>query len=225
MTDHLHPKRESYPLINTDDEFVAVFRSHLTIPATPYLYVKALTAAEIRLDRSKSLDDRIGYEVLDYTAGGTDTITITVNGGGSTVLTEGTDFDAVVSNEETALQIAAAINTAAISLVATADGTKVYIAPEANSGIKHIALTSGDIAAWTPDTLAYNGTVLTLAAQQTQEIGLYGRDPLDTVVFLRILKGKVSLDLRSPVECRTYLRQPATLSGNTGHPGGWPTSP
>ena len=225
MTDHLHPKRESYPLINTDDEFVAVFRSHLTIPATPYLYVKALTAAEIRLDRSKSLDDRIGYEVLDYTAGGTDTITITVNGGGSTVLTEGTDFDAVVSNEETALQIAAAINTAAIDLIATADGTKVYIAGVANTGVTHISLASGDPLAWTPDTLAYHGTVISLVTQQTTEISIYGRDPLDVVAFLKIFKGKVSLDLRSPVECRTYLRQPATLSGNTGHPGGWPTTP
>jgi len=225
MTDHLHPKRETYPFINTDDEFVSVCRFHIPANMRPTLYIKALVDAEVRLDESKSLDDRAGFTVLDYTAGVTDTVTLTVDGGAPTVLTEGTDFDAVISNEETALQIAAAINTAALGLVATADEARVYVVVALNSGIKTFTLASSDLTAWSHNLLAIIGSLATLVAQQTVELDLATRDPLDTVAFLKIFKGKVSLDLRSPVECRTYLRQPATLSGNTGHPGGWPTTP
>jgi len=50
-------------------------------------------------------------------------------------------------------------------------------------------------------------------------------DPLKKVSFLRVLNGRVSVDLRSPVPVRTYLRQPYSLSPTTGHAGGWPTSP
>jgi hypothetical protein len=225
MTDHLHPQRETYPLVTADDEFVSVCRSHIPASMRPTLYIKALTATELRLDESKTLDDRAGYEVLDFNNGGTDTITLTVNGGAPTVLTEATDFDAVVSNEATAIEIAAAINTAAIGLTATAQDAFVYVAPTLNAGVKTFSLDSGDLTAWTHQNLANVGSLVTLSNQEMTEIELATRDVLDTVGFLRILKGRVSLDLRSPVPVRTYLRQPATLRSTTGHPGGWPTSP
>lgn len=228
MTDHLHPQRESYPFINVNDELVMVFRSHIPAAHSPTLYIKGLTDARFRVDESRSLDERAGFQVLSFAAGTGDTISLTVNGGGATVLTEGVDFDAVVSNAETALQIAAAINTAAIGLTATTEAGQpfVYVAPTANSGVETFTLASSDTAAWTPLPLAFTGTVRTLITGQTLSILLpVSTDPLKTVIFLRMLSGRVSADLRSPVEVRTYLRQPATLSPNTGHAGGWPTTP
>ena len=225
MTDHLHPQRETYPFINTDDEFVSVCRGLIAPNMRPTLYIKALAPAQLRLDESKTLDDRAGFKVLDYTNGAGDTVSMTVNGGAPTVLTEGVEFDAIVSNEETALQIAAAINTAAIGLTATVSGVFVYVEPTANAGVKTFTLDTSDATAWTHQILAKIGTLVTLVAQQTTELDLGTRDVMDLVGFLRILSGKISLDLRSPVEVRTYLRQPATLRPTTGHPGGWPTSP
>jgi hypothetical protein len=229
MTEHLHPQRETYPLVTADDEFVSVCRGHIPPNMRPTLTIKALGFVELRLDESKTLDDRAGYEVLDFSAGSGNTVTLTVNGGGATVLTEGAAFDAVISNEETAIQIAAAINTAAVGLVATTEVGKpfVFVAadPTFAAGITAFTLASDDLLAWTPDNLASVGTLVVLNNQQTTELDLGTRDVMDLVGFLRIIRGKVALDLRSPVEVRTYLRQPATLSGNTGHPGGWPTSP
>lgn len=225
MTDHLHPQRETYPLVNTDDQLVAVFRHHLPPTHTPTCYFKAIGAAVFRIDMSRTLDDRPGVTVLDYTAGTTDTLTITVDGGGPTVLTEGTEFDAVVSNEETALQIAAAINAAALGLTATADGVNVYVA--ADAGVQTFTLASGDPAAWSTEILAQVGTTVSLSANDAYSVDLpFGTtDPTMQVAFLKIFSGRLSVDLRSPVEVRTYFRQPARLSGNTGHPGGWPTTP
>lgn len=228
MTDHLHPQRETYPLVNTDDELVMVFRGHIAPNLRPTLYLKALAATELRLDASRTLDDRAGFEVLDYTAGGTDTISITVNGGAPTVLTEATDFDAVVSNAETAIQIADAINTAALGLIATTEVGEpfVYVVPDpkADPQVKEFTLDTGDPAAWTHQILATPGSLQTLSKGEVLSLTI-GSDPLKVVSFLKLFTGRVSADLRSPVECRSYFRQPATLSGNTGHPGGWPTSP
>lgn len=228
MTDHLHPQRETYPLVNTDDELVVVFRHHIPATHEPVLYLKGLRATEYRLDFSSTLDDRAGFEVLDYTAGGTDTVGITI-GGSTTTLTEATDFDAEISNEQTAINIANAINTAAIGLIATTEGGQpfVYLAadPAFSPLVKSFTLATGDAAAWTPDTLALVGALNTLGASETVGQSLLPTNPIFTVVFLKLFTGRVSVDLRSPVEVRTYFRQPARLSGNTGHPGGWPTTP
>jgi len=230
MTDHLHPQRETYPFINTDDEFVSVCRGHIPPNMRPTLYIKALVPTDLRLDESKTLDDRSGYEVLDYTAGAGDTITLTVNGGAPTILTNGVDFTAAVSNNETAIRMVDAINTAAIGLTASFEVGRpfVFVAPTSPNvapEVKTFTLDSSDLAAWTHNNLASVGSLITLSTQQTTELDLGTRDVMDLVGFLRILRGKVSLDLRSPVEVRTYLRQPATLRPTTGHPGGWPTSP
>lgn len=227
MTDHLHPQRETYPLVNTDDELVMVFRHHIVAPNQPVLYIKGLTEAEFRLDYSRSLDDRAGFEVLDYTAGGTETVTLTVNGGANTVLTEGTEFAAATSNAQTAINIADAINTAAIGLTATFDegSAFVYVAPTPNAGVKEFTLVSSEPLAWISDSLASVGTLQTLGQASSTSFDVPTTDPTKQVGFLKIFSGKLSVDLRSPIEVRTYFRQPATLSGNTGHPGGWPTTP
>ena len=119
MTDHVHPQRETYPLINTDDELVMVFRDHIPATHVPVLHLKASTATELRLDASRTLDERAGFVVLDFSVGATETVSLTVNGGAATVLTEGASFAAGVSNNETAIRIAAAINTADVGLIAT----------------------------------------------------------------------------------------------------------
>ena len=225
MTDHLHPQRETYPLVTSNDEFVSVCRSHIPPNMQPSLYIKALAPTSFRLDESKTLDERAGYQVLAFGNGATDTITLTVNGGAPTVLTEGADFDAVVSNAETALQIAAAINGASVGLIATTEVGQPYVYVAGDNTVQSFTLASSDQTFATETTLANIGTVTTLSKYATTILTLGTRDPLDTVGFLRVLSGSVSLELRSPVEVRTYLRQPATLSGNTGHPGGWPTSP
>lgn len=49
--------------------------------------------------------------------------------------------------------------------------------------------------------------------------------PLNKVSVLHVLRGRVAADLRSMGEVRTYLKQPFTLSGNTGGSGGWPFGP
>lgn len=226
MTQHLHPWKASYPLINTDDTLVIVHRDHIVAGAPPILHVKALNAAEILVKDSQTLDDRSGVVVLDYTAGVGDTLTFIVNGGAPTVLTEGVDFASAISNDETAIQIAAAINTAAIGLTATFEtgSPNVFITP--NPGTKWWTVGSSDQAAFSTGILATPGSLVTLSANETTEIELpVVGGPTFKVHFVFLYSGRLSVDLRTPVEVRTYLRQPATLSGNTGHPGGWPTSP
>jgi hypothetical protein len=229
MTDHLHPARASYPLVNVNDELVLVFRSHIPAAHAPVLYVKAITDTQFRLDLSRTLDERAGLFVVNYTLGGGNTVTLTVDGGAPTVLTEGADFNAVISNAETALQIAAAINGAALGLVASTDldGAFVYVVPAVNSGIKTFTIASDDLTAWTQHTLAAVGSLNTLTTGQTTAISITPAtaDALKTVGFLKLFSGRVSVDVRSMVEFRSYLRQPATLRSTTGHPGGWPTTP
>ncbi len=230
MTDHVHPQRETYPFINSDDELVMVFRDHLPATHTPVLFIKALQLTELRVDSSRTLDDRAGFVVLDFSAGGTDTVTLTVDGGAPTVLTEGSEFDAVISNNETAIQIAAAINTAAVGLTASFEegSPNVFVAPTPGVAVRTFTLDSDDFAAWDPRILATVGPLVTLAASgHSTEIELPSNttDPTKKVSFLKIIRGRISADLRSPVVVRTYFRQPATLRATTGQPGGWPTSP
>ena len=229
MTDHLHPQRETYPLINHDDELVMVFRDHLPAVHTPTLFLKGMAETELRLDSSRTLDDRAGYVVLDYTAGSGNTLTLTVNGGGATVLTEGSQFDAVVSNNETAIQIAAAINAAAIGLTASFDegSPNVYVVATPGSDTKTFTLDTNDLAAFDYRILASVGPLVTLSNGHSLNVDLPSgtTDPTMKVSFLRLFKGRVSADLRSPVQVRTYFKQPATLRPTTGHPGGWPTTP
>ena len=227
MTDHIHPQRETYPLVSSNDELVMVFRDHLPTSLLPVLYVKSLdSTTTFRVDSSRTLDERAGYVVLDYTAGALNTVTLTVNGGAPTVLTEDTDFDAVVSNEETARQIADAINTAAVGLTASTviGEDNVYVVPDA--GINTFTLNSNDLAAWDHRILASIGALVVLGKGHTTELDLPVAlvDPIKKVSFLRVLTGKVSVDLRSPVEVRTYFRQPLSLRATTGQPGGWPTA-
>lgn len=230
MTDHVHPQRASYPLVNTDDELVLVFRHHLPAAHAPTLYVKAIGDTSFRIDASRTLDDRAGLHVVGFGNGATDTVTLTVNGGAPTVLTEGADFNAVVSNAETAIQIAAAINTAAIGLVATYSGDFVYVAAgttPAGTPVRTFTIASSDTSAWTPEPFAFIGNVRTLTNGQTVAIQLPDgtSDPIKQVSFLRMFTGRLSIDVRSPVEFRSYFRQPATLRATTGAPGGWPTTP
>ena len=225
MTQHIHPQRESYPLVTSNDELVMVFRDHIPDSMRPVLYVKSLVSAEWRVDSSRTLDSRAGFVVVDFTNGTTDTVTLTVNGGAPTVLTEGSEFDATISNDNTALEIAGAINTAAVGLTATAEGNKVFVLPD--PGTVTFTLDSGDDTAWEHDSLALVGSVTTQSQSGlTAEIELpVGTDPTKAVSFLRVLKGRVSVELRSPVEVRSYFRQPLALAPNTGHPGGWPVAP
>lgn len=233
MTDHVHPQRASYPLINTDDELVLVFRNHIPAALAPTLYVKAIGEAQFRIDASRTLDERAGLLVASFAAGAGDTITLTVNGGAPTVLTAGVQFTAAVSNAATAISIAAAINTAAIGLVATYDETRAFVfvaagTTTAGAQVKTFTIVSSDLTAWTPDTLATIGSVntLTTSSQVTSiQLPTGTADPLKTVMFVRVFSGRLSVDVRSPVEFRSYFRQPVTLRQTTGHPGGWPTTP
>jgi hypothetical protein len=229
MTDHLHPQRASYPLVNTDDELVMVFRSHIPSVLAPTLYVKSIGDVLFRLDASRTLDDRAGLQVINFAAGAGDTVTLTVNGGAPVVLTAGVDFTAAVSNNETAISIVDAINTAAVGLTASYVENQpfVWVVPTANAGVQTFTIASSDLAAWTPDTLATIGSLVSLVNGQTTAIQLPSgsADPTKVVSFLKLLSGRVSVDLRSPVEVRTYFRQPATLRPTTGHAGGWPTTP
>lgn len=135
MTDAALPFRHAFPLVNTDDILVMVFRHHHVTGARPVIYVKALVAAEFHID---SHTDR---DVL-----------------GSPAITGPTE-----------------------------------------------TLSAGEIKKITLPT------------------GVF--DPLNQVSALRIVKGKLSVDLRSHGEVQVYFSQPFSLGGTTGRPGGWPTSP
>ena len=77
------------------------------------------------------------------------------------------------------------------------------------------------------------GTPQTIAAQEAVQIDLPtgAFNLLNKVAVLRVISGKVSADLRTPVPVRSYLRQPgegfgsATMRSTTGRNNGWPTSP
>jgi len=231
------PKRETYPQLSSDDTLVIVLRDHITMGATPVLYVKAKRAARIRVDASRDLDPRTGIRVLDFSTGGGETITVTVDGA-ATVFTEGAQFTASINNIVTALSIVDGINTllgAGGSGVLTAsvdvNGVDVLLAPA--FGVETLVVGSSDFLAWSPAPLTTFGATQDLVAQETVAVDLPigAFDPLNKIAFLRVLRGEVSADLRSPIPCRTYLKQPgepfgiAALKATTGHPGGWPTSP
>jgi len=219
------PQRETYPLVTSNDTLVMVFRDHIIVGDEPTLYIKALTNASIRVDSSRSLDLRAGYTVLDWTAGGTDTITITVNGV-ATVLTEATEFNAVISNALTAEDIRNAITASGPLAALTAEVVGDSVLLTADSSVTSLVLTTGDAAAWDFAALAEFGTPVTMTSSETTTIDL----PIGTfesikkVSVLRVLSGRVSCDLRSPIPVRSYFQQPTTLSGNTGTSGGWPTA-
>lgn len=225
------PQRETYPLVSANDILVMVFRDHLPTDKRPTLFVKALKDSEIRVDSSYWLDLRPGLKVFDYTAGAGDDVTIALNGV-TTTLTEGVDFDAVVSNERTALNIATAINGASIAVSAVAEGAAVLV--EAGFGVRSLVFGTSDAAAWSNVGQSEWGTVTTLVAGQTVSVLLPtggAFDPLDKVSVLNVLSGAVSADVRSLVEVRTYFKMPGTaygrtsLNATTGHSGGWPGSP
>ena len=79
--------------------------------------------------------------VVDYTNGGTDTVSVTVVGGVVVVLTEATDFAAATSNDVTAENIRLAL--AAVGVVATRAGAVLSITTPL------AALATGDASAWT----------------------------------------------------------------------------
>jgi len=56
----------------------------------------------------------------------------------------------------------------------------------------------------------------------TLPVGIFA--PTNKVSVLHVLKGSVSVDLRSTTEVRSYFRQPSSLISTTGEPGGWPTA-
>lgn len=231
MSDHLTtPQRETYPLVSSNDTLVMVFRDHILAAARPVLYVKGLVDSTFRVDASRNLDIRAGLTVVDYTNGATDTITLTVNGA-ATVLTEGTEFSATGSNVITAINIRDAINVAAVGLTAVVEGESVYLT--ADYTVETLVVASGDATAWDPTGFTVYGTLQTLVAGEVVAVELPTGtfDPINKVAYLNVLSGRVSADLRSPVEVRSYFRMPgsaygsATLNDTTGHPGGWPTSP
>jgi len=220
------PQRETYPLVSSDDTLVMVFRDHITLAARPVLFVKALGDAEVRVDSSRNLDARTGIRVVDFSNGSGDTVTVTVDGT-ATVLTDGVEFTAAISDAETAIRIADAINTAAIGVTASVEqnGVDVFVAPGA--GVTALTIATGDATAWSPAPLTIFGAPTALTTQSTLSINLpVGTfDPINKVAYLRVLSGRVSADLRSPVPVRTYFEQPSTLSPTTGGSGGWPTAP
>jgi hypothetical protein len=217
---HETPQRETYPLVSHDDTLMMVFRDHITPNAIPSLYVKAITDAEIRVDAAPDVDAKPAVRVVDFTRGGTDTLTITVDGGAPVVLTEATEFLAATSNVVTAASIAMAV-TAVPGVTAERVGEVVYVVPDA--GTVSVELASGDPEAWTVFGFTTPGTPQTLISQQTVRVDLpTSSAPLDKVSILHVLSGKVSADLRSLVPVRTYFRQPTTLRATTGHAGGWP---
>lgn len=49
---------------------------------------------------------------------------------------------------------------------------------------------------------------------------------IEKVWAFTVTNGAASADIRSPIECRSYLRQPLTLRPTTGEPhGAWPFGP
>ena len=226
MSEFSAPKRETYPLVTSDDTLVMVFRDHITSASAPVLFVKGLTDSRVRVDSSRNLDPRTGLRVVDFSNGSTDTVTITVDGT-ATVLTEASEFAAAISNNETAIRIAAAINTASIGVTASVEnqGVDVFVVPDA--GILDLTIACGDTTAWDPSPLTRFGTSQALIAQETLSIDLpvSAFDPINKVAYLRVQRGRVSVDLRSPIEVRSYFEMPTTLSATTGHRGGWPVAP
>ena len=97
-------QRETYPLVTSDDTLVMVFRDHITANSLPVLFVKGLRDSRVRVDSSQNLDPRTGIRVVNFANGGTDTITVTVDGV-ATIFTEASEFTAAVSNNETAIRI------------------------------------------------------------------------------------------------------------------------
>ncbi len=219
------PQRETYPLVSSNDTLVMVFRDHITVGDEPTLYIKALTNASIRVDSSRSLDLRSGFTVLDYTAGVGDDFTVTVNGA-STIFTEGVEFDSTVSNVITAESMRDAINAAGPLAAITAEVIGTTVRLTADASVTSLVLATSDAAAWDFPALASIGTPVPLVSSETTTIdlpvGVF--ESIKKVSVLRVLSGRVSVDLRSPVPCRSYFEQPITLSGNTGTSGGWPTA-
>ena len=129
-------RRHNYPLVNTDDILVMVWRDHLMSGALPVLFLQALGS-----------------------------------GGVVGELRSGPDLD-----------IDAFTITLSISVPATGE-----------------------------------------VQQFNLPVGAF--DPLNKVTVLRLTRGRVSADLRSPGEFRTYFKQPTDLAGTTKNSGGWPTAP
>jgi hypothetical protein len=220
MSNHETPQRETYPLVSHDDTLMMVFRDHITPNARPFLFVKALVDAQIRVDSAPDVDAKPAVRVIDFAKGAGDTITLTVNGA-PTVLTEGANFLAATSDIVTAASIAAAITSSAAGVTAQRVGEVVYVVPGAT--VTSLTLASSDPEAWSVYGFTTPGTPQTLVSQQTVRIDLpVSAAPLDKVSILNVLSGKVSADLRSMIPVRSYLRQPYTLRATTGHSGGWP---
>jgi len=86
------------------------------------------------------------FTVVSFAAGAGDTITLTVDGA-ATVLTEGVNFTAAVSNAATAASMAAAINTALATVFATVSGASVLV--RKSRTVSSLVIATGDPAAWT----------------------------------------------------------------------------
>jgi len=223
MTDYAgSPERANYPFLNQNDKLVVVFRDPPSSGREPILYLRGLTDATYRMLESPDLEERVGLDVIDYTLGATDTITITVNGT-AVALLEGADFTAGTSNEDTAYAIAVAINAnGTLSPLVTAEvvNTTVYLTPAA--ALTTLTVVSTDTTAYdarglfgVPASLVPGGTVqFVLNAPTTHK-----------VLFLFISAGRMAVDVRSAVQFRSYLKQPYELAGNTGDTGNWPVGP
>lgn len=223
MTYNPTPQRETYPFLMEDDVLVSVFRDVPLASRKAIMRLKGLTDSTYRVQASTDLDERLRYQVLDYTAGGGETLTITVNGTAE-VLTEAVDFAATTSNEGTARAIALAINAnatlAAAGITAESYGDVVLLAAD-ESKVNSLVLATSNAAAWEP-----SGDYGTFASLVNQGLGEFEfpTSGLYRVFFLKLgPNSRVSADIRSPVEVRTYLRQPDDNRGRTGDPGGGPT--
>jgi len=96
------------------------------------------------------------YTVVNFALGAGDTLTINVDGT-ATVLTEGVEFTAAVSNNATATSIEGAINLAFTTLTALAVGAVVFVTK--SRSIAKFTVASGD-ATFTTATNFVDGSVL-----------------------------------------------------------------
>lgn len=51
-----NPFRANYPLVNENDTLVVIFRDHLLQHDLPFIYVRATSSAQIRVDSGSTLD-------------------------------------------------------------------------------------------------------------------------------------------------------------------------
>lgn len=127
---------------------------------------KALSNVRVIVDyhQDETNINRYGalLQIYDYTVGGADTVKITPSDSSQVIWTEGTDFDASVSDSKTAQNIASTINATSgfTAEAVTGHAYDPYVSVTYTAGGYLDSATSGDGNAWEFQTVnTTNGTI------------------------------------------------------------------